>query len=176
MRSDPVYVDPDAERALSESEAAEVREAIRDAGTPVYIAVLPAAAADSAGGDAGELASQVAESLGREGTIAVVVGDQFRAGSSELAAGRAGELANEALESGGDDTVAVLTDFVGLVGEEVAGGSSGGESPGSADDGGTNWLLPARAGRRSRCGWSVALAFVAEAQGGGSRAGAGRGG
>ena len=75
LRSDSVYVDTDAERALSESEAAEVREAIRDAGTPVYIAVLPAAAADSAGGDAGELASQVAESLGREGTIAVVVGD-----------------------------------------------------------------------------------------------------
>ena len=63
LRSDPVYVDPNTERSLSESEAAEVREAIRDAGTPVYVAVLPAAAADSAGGDAGELASQVAESL-----------------------------------------------------------------------------------------------------------------
>ena len=47
------------------------------------------------------------------------------------------------MQSGGDDTVAVLTDFVGLVGEEVTGGSSGGESPASADDGGTNWLLPA---------------------------------
>ena len=141
LRADPVYVDPTAERALSESEAAEVREAIRDAGTPMYIAVLPAAAADSAGGDAGELASQVAESLGREGTIAVVVGDRFRAGSSELAAGQAGELANEALESGGDDTAAVLTEFVSLVGEEASGGGSSGSS--DDDSGGTNWLLPA---------------------------------
>jgi hypothetical protein len=143
LRSDPVYVDPSAERALSESEADEVREAIRDVGTPVYIAVLPADAVDAAGGDAGELASQVAESLARDGTIAVVAGDRFRAGSSQLPPGRAGELANEALDSGGNDTVAVLTDFVGLVGNEVAGGSSGGEPSGSDDDGGTNWLLPA---------------------------------
>ncbi len=158
LRSDPVYVDPDAERALSESEAAEVREAIRDAGTPVYIAVLPAVAADSAGGDAGELASQVAESLAREGTIAVVVGDRFRAGSSELPAGRAGELANEALDSGGDDTVAVLTDFVGLIGEEATGGSSGGESARRPP------TTAARTGCCRRC-WSAEPAWVERCSG-----------
>jgi hypothetical protein len=143
LRADPVYVDADAERALSESEVGEVREAIRGAGTPVYIAVVPAAATDAAGGDAGELLSQLAESLGRDGTIGLVAGDAFRAGSSELPAGRAGELATEALRSGGDDTAAVLADFAGLVGAEVADGSSGGGSPGSGEDGGTGWLLPA---------------------------------
>jgi hypothetical protein len=144
LRNDPVYVDPDAERTLSESEAAEVREAIREAGTPMYIAVLPATAADSAGGDEGALLNQLAQSLRRDGTIGLVVGDTFRAGSNELEAGRAGELAADALETGGQDTAAVLTDFAGLVGDEATGGgSSGGGSSGSDDGGGAGWFVPA---------------------------------
>ena len=144
LRSDPVYVDAAAERALSESEAEEVRDAIRGAGTPVYVAVLPASAVDSAGGDAGELASQLASVLQRDGTIAVLAGDSLRAGSGELPPGRAGELVAEALDAGGNDTTAVLVEFVELVGEEVASGSSGGGGRGSAGDGGGNsWVLPA---------------------------------
>ena len=123
LRTDPVYVDAAAERALSESEAGEVRDAIRLAGTPIYVAVLPASAVDAAGGDAGELASQLASDLQRDGTIAVLAGESLRAGSSELPAGRAGELVVEALDTGGGDTTAVLVDFVELVGAEVASGS-----------------------------------------------------
>ena len=147
LRSDPVYVDAAAERALSEFEAGEVRDAIRLAGTPIYVAVLPASAVDAAGGDAGELASQLASALGRDGTIVVLAGDSLRAGSSELPAGRAGELVVEALDAGGGDTSAVLVDFVELVGAEVASGSSeGGAGGGSAGDdggGGNTWVLPA---------------------------------
>jgi hypothetical protein len=146
LRSDPLYVDVAAERALSESEAGEVRDAIRRAGTPIYVAVLPASAVDAAGGDAGELAGQLAAALQRDGTVAVLAGDSLRAGSSELPSGRAGELVIEALDAGGGDTSAVLVDFVELVGDEVASGSgeggAGGESAG--DDGGGNaWVLPA---------------------------------
>ena len=144
LRSDPVYVDADAERALTTSEASEVRNAVRDAGTPIYIAVLPAAAADSSGGDVGELAEQIAAALGRDGTVAVVAGNSFRAGSSELPAGRAGELATEALGSGGDETAAVLVDFTALVAEAAATGEgSGGGSAGDGEGGGVGWLVPA---------------------------------
>ena len=52
LGGNPVYVDPDAERQLDEGESR--RAAVgdpRSPNTPVYIAVLPAAAADAAGGD-----------------------------------------------------------------------------------------------------------------------------
>ena len=107
-RDNPVYVDTNAERALADDEVDELRAAIRGANTPIYIAVLPASAADGAGGDPDEVARQLAEAVGRPGTFGVVVGDSFRAGSSELPAGRAAELAAESLSASGDDTLAVL--------------------------------------------------------------------
>jgi hypothetical protein len=144
LRSNPVYVDPDAERALTEDEVGELRSTIRGADTPVYIAVLPAAAADLAGGDPAEVASELAEAVDRDGTYGVVVGDSFRAGSSELPAGRAAELATEALDANGDDTAAVLTDFVGRVADAVGSGdgATASDGGGDGDEGGTNWVLP----------------------------------
>ena len=42
LRDTPVYVDPDAERPLSDQEVAALRDAIREQGAgPLYIAVLP---------------------------------------------------------------------------------------------------------------------------------------
>ena len=76
-----------------------MRDAIRAADTPIYVAVLPASAADAAGGDPAEVARQLSEAVGRPGTYGVVVGDSFRAGSSELPSGEAGQLATEALDS-----------------------------------------------------------------------------
>ena len=137
LQSNPVYVDEDAERALSDDEAEELRSAIRSAGTPIYIAVLPASAADLAGGDPAEVASQLANAVDRPGTFGVVVGERFRAGPGE-----AGELAVEALESEGDDTAAVLEDFVQRVGD-AAGSTAGSAGGGEADDGGgSGWVLP----------------------------------
>ena len=88
LRADPVYDAPEAERTLSADGAQEVRDAVRRADTPVYVAVLPASALDAAGGDPDAVASQLAAAVDRPGTYAVVVGDSFRAGSSELPAGR----------------------------------------------------------------------------------------
>ena len=117
LRSNPVYVDAQAERALTDDEIGELQSVIRSADTPIYIAVLPASAVDLAGGDPAEVASQLAEAVDRGGTFGVVVGDSFRAGSSELPGGEAGELAAAALEANGDDTAAVLDDFVERVGD-----------------------------------------------------------
>ncbi len=145
LRQDFVYVDPDAERALSTQEADEVRDAIREADTPIYIAVLPESAADVAGGDPAEVARQLSQAVGRPGTYGVVVGDSFRAGSSELPSGEAGQLATDALDSGGDDTTSVLVEFAGLVGGAVAAdeSGSGGSESGDGDGGsGTSIWLP----------------------------------
>ena len=61
LRENPVYIDGDAERAFGEDEAEALRAAIRTANTPIYIAVLPASAADTAGGDPNEVARQLAD-------------------------------------------------------------------------------------------------------------------
>lgn len=123
-RSDPVFVDDDAERAIDPDAAEELRSIISDAGIPVYIAILSDATDRLAGGDAAELASVLAESVGRPGTYGVVVGERFRAGSSELLDGQAGELAAAAVTDDGDDTLAVLTAFVESVGQAVSSRSS----------------------------------------------------
>jgi hypothetical protein len=119
LRREPVYVEPGAERALPDADAARLREAIIQAGTPVYVAVLPASASDAFGGDPAAVASELAEKVGLDGTYAVVVGDSLRAGSSVLPPGRAADLAVESLASGGDDTTAVLLNFVDRVADEA---------------------------------------------------------
>jgi hypothetical protein len=144
LRGDPAYVDTEAERALNEGEVDDLRSAIRSADTPIYIAVLPASAADLAGGDAAEVASQLADAVGRPGTYGVVVGDRFRAGSTELPAGEAADLAQAALDANGEDTAAVLNDFVDRVADAAgSSGGSGGSGEGGDDDSGSSWVLPA---------------------------------
>lgn len=114
----------------------------------LMVAGLPGravSAADVAGGDPAEVASQPADAVDRRGTYGVVVGESFvgesfRAGSSELPEGEAGRLAAAALDANGDDTAAVLDDFVGRV-RDAAESSDG--SAGSGDDGtGSSWVLP----------------------------------
>jgi hypothetical protein len=135
LASDPVYVAPGAERALSSAQAGELRRRIErgDAG-PVYVAVLPAAAVDEAGGSADEVVPQLYRALGRQGTFAVVAGNHFRAGSSNLhGASDAGTAALNA--HAGDGVAAVLTDFVDRVADLRAGRSGGGGGSGAGGDG-----------------------------------------
>ena len=126
LESQSVYVDPDAERALSDSEADRLRAAIarHDAG-PLYIAVLPESAAGEAGGDPDAALLEIAEAVGQPGTYAAVIGESFRAGNTSdvMPRGLAGDLAGEALQAKSDaGTAAVLGDFVRRVGEARAGG------------------------------------------------------
>jgi hypothetical protein len=137
LRQDPVYVDPEAERAISERQADRLREAIarEDAG-PLYIAFLPAAAANEAGGDPEAALRELAGAVDEPGTYAAVIGDAFRAGSTNgvLPSGEAGELASQAFEAeSGAGAAAVLEDFVRRVGDARAGEQSG---SGSGDGGG----------------------------------------
>jgi hypothetical protein len=129
LASDPVYVAPDAQEKLTAPQERRVENEIATTHAgPVYIALLPLAAENEAGGDPTEAVRTIAQDLHRRGTYAVVIGKHFRALSNVLPAGRAGELATEALDAHRDDGVAaVLVDFVDRVGDaEDGGGSSGG--------------------------------------------------
>jgi hypothetical protein len=116
LRSDPVYVDPDAERAITAQQADELRAAIGDA--DIHVAILPAAA-----GDPDEVAPALAEAAGEPGSYGVVVGDSFRGGPGR----DAGDAADDALAAhGSESTQAVLMDFVDRVEEDGGGGGGAG--------------------------------------------------
>lgn len=132
LRASPVYVDPSAELAIDTNDQARLREKIDAAGAgPVYIAILPRAAEDEAGGDPAGVLQAIHDGLARPGTYAAVVGRHFRAGSEGvLDPGVAGRLATEALEvHRGEGVTATLLDFVDRVAEtrRRGGGSDNGE-------------------------------------------------
>src|SRR5215212_1077075 len=139
LRSDPVYVDPDAERAISSADADRIRRRIeeRNAG-PMYVAILPDAAKREGGGSAAGVAAAIQQRLGRPGTYAVVAGNSFRAGSTDVRGTR--EQAGAALDAHKSEGVtAVLLDFVDRMGELRAGaqpGAGGGGSGGGGSGGG----------------------------------------
>ena len=131
LRSDPVYVDPDAERAIGAADAERVRRRIEERGAgPLYLAILPESAKRAGGGSVEGVARAIAQRLDREGTYAVVAGPSFSGGSTDLPG--TAEQATAALEEHGDEGVtATLLGFVDRVGELRAGGD-----PGSGTGGG----------------------------------------
>jgi hypothetical protein len=133
LATDPVYVAPDADRALSSAEADELRQRIQDSGAgPMYVAVLPQSALDEGGGSAEGVARELAQRLQRQGVYAVVAGTKFSAGGTNIRG--AGDQATEALQAHRKDGVAaVLLDFTDRVGQlregekpDSGGGSGGG--------------------------------------------------
>ena len=132
LASDPVYVDPGAEKTISPAEAEDLRNEIAtNAHGPVYIAVLPAAAVNEAGGDAVGVVDELHSRLGRRGVYAVVAGGHFRAEASDLPPGKAGKLASSAFDAHHDDGIgATLVDFVDRVGRARTGQSDGGGNDG----------------------------------------------
>jgi hypothetical protein len=135
LRSNPVYVDPTAELAITAADQGRLRRTIDTAGAgPVYIAILPAAAEQEAGGDPDGVLQAVHDGLGRPGTYAVVVGRHFRAGSEGvLPPGVAGRLATEALDAHrGEGVTATLVGFVHRVADaQQGGGGDGNQEPGT---------------------------------------------
>ncbi len=137
LRNDPVYVDPQAERSLSPAEADQLRAAIRDAGTPVFVAVLDASAASTPEAALDDLL----DATGVAGTYAVVLGGSFRANSTEV--GGVGGLASTAFQQHRDDgTFIVLREFVGDVSAAAAGRSTGAGGRAPSSDGGGSSLTP----------------------------------
>jgi hypothetical protein len=121
LRRDPVYADPSAEHKLDPAAADRLRAAVHQADTPMFIAILPDAARN--GGDASALVQAIGNRLGQPATVAVIAGDQFRAGSNVLPG--TGELATAAIRAHRHEGVeATLVDFVGRVGQAAAGGAA----------------------------------------------------
>jgi hypothetical protein len=134
LQTNPVYVDPSAELAISGGDQERLRREIDTAGAgPVYIAILPLAAENETGGDPDGVLEALHDGLGRPGTYAVLVGRHFRAGSEGvLPQGEAGRLATEALNAHRDDGVtATLIDFVQRV---AAARASGATAPDGGND------------------------------------------
>ena len=128
LNSDPVYLDPAAELAVSPADQDRLRQRIDSAGAgPVYIAILPASAEQEAGGSPDGVLQAIHDALGRKGTYAAVIGRHFRAGSDVLPPGVAGRLATEALAAHRSEGVtATLLDFIDRTAAERSGNGDGG--------------------------------------------------
>jgi hypothetical protein len=129
LQTNPVYVDPDAQLAISSAEQDRIRTAIDSSSAgAVYIAILPLAAENETGGNPDGVLQAIHDGLGRPGTYAVVVGRHFRAGSEGvLQPGVAGQLATEALNAHrGQGVTPTLIDFV----DRVAAARQSGGAPG----------------------------------------------
>jgi hypothetical protein len=136
LRSSPVYVDEDAERAISPADAARIRERLARAGAgPLYIAILPRAVADAAGASPDRALALLAERVAEPGTYVAFIGGSLRAGATGgiLERGTAGSLVRQSLGEHADEgTVPVLLDLVDRIGDAR---SAGGGDVGESDDG-----------------------------------------
>jgi hypothetical protein len=134
---DPVYSAPDAENALSGAEVAALSDQILASDVPQFIAVLPAAAAG--GGTADETLTALKDEVGLAGVYAVIVGDQFRAGST---AQSVADLATEAFRSQRDaGAAAVLSEFISLTDARFGAGAATESSSSSGSAGGGSSVL-----------------------------------
>ena len=123
LQNNPVYVDPSAEKSITAAQAEQLRTEIETKGHgPIYVAVLPNAALDEAGGDATGIAFELHRQLGNPGVYAVVAGGHFRALGSDLGGGKTAKLATQAFNAHHSDGIAAtLVDFVDRVGAERSG-------------------------------------------------------
>jgi hypothetical protein len=140
LKSSPVYVSPDAQPKPTADEQATLLQHVRGSDVPIYVAVLPEAALDEAGGSAGELAKAIARATDRRGVYGIVVGSQFIAGStaSALQTGVAPDLATKAIQEHRNDPNprhATLIAFVDSVKQAAAQGGAGGAAEPAADSG-----------------------------------------
>jgi hypothetical protein len=134
LRSDNVYVDPEADPTLTDAQADGLRNRIvDDRAGPMYVVVAPREISGEAGGDPAAALREIGQTLNRPGTYVIAAGKSVRALASAgvLPQGEAGNLAAEAVDAGGPDLDAILLDFAGRVGEARAGGG-GDEGEGSA--------------------------------------------
>ena len=135
LRSNPVYVD---QKATVQVDAGQIRDAIRSSGRHVYVAVLPQAASDSAGG-AAALTTDIGRGLGDDSAILFTVAGSTvtgqAGGSSGLGRGQAQSIA---AASGSGDYTAGLVRAVQSAGRAAASGPSSGSQPADNGSGGSS--------------------------------------
>ncbi|HEU4900128.1 MAG TPA: hypothetical protein VFX88_21560, partial [Actinomycetota bacterium] len=138
LREDPVYRDPNAEMRVSTD---RLLGKVKEAGTPIYIAILPTDARRETENDYRKLTVEVARAVGQPGTYMVISGRQYGTGNvgDTLPDGRATALARQAIDDNPGDPEAALLQFVDGVsaaarGEPAAqsGGGNGGGGGGIA--------------------------------------------
>ncbi len=139
-----VYVDPEAQDALSQEQARDIAARIAQDGG-VYVAVLPE---DTPGTT---LAVQLGRSVRLNGTYVVGAGDSWTAASNTLDAGTAPQLIDDAAQGRSGDAAGVLGAFVSAVdAERGSGDSPGGLLAVLAVIAGGGGLLAWRSRRRRR--------------------------
>ncbi len=132
LQSDPVYNDPEAENALTDSEAQDLRDQIATSGSSVFIAILPEAV--KGGQSTEDVVTYLRSNVGEPGSYAAVVGGEFR--STTPAA------ATSAFQQQRDNGVfAVLSQYVSNVATIDSGGTVTTTDTTSQESGG-NALLP----------------------------------
>jgi hypothetical protein len=125
LKSDPVYVAPDAELA-SQVDADALKARIDSAGAaPLFIAVLPQSAQVNS---AGRTLIALREAVGRKGTYALAVGNEFRTLGDGFDAASAGDAARKAHP---DDLEATLETFIDTAGKAQDDAGAGGSSAGA---------------------------------------------
>ena len=131
LNKDPVYVAEGAEMPVS---ADQLRAKVREAHTPIFIAILPTDARNETGGNPNRLANEIARQVGKTGTYMIVSGNHYSAGSigGTLPDGQALALANQAEQDNPDDATAFLGQWV----DQVASAASGGPAAAQSGDGG----------------------------------------
>ena len=141
LKASPVFVDPDAEADFSEEDAEALRDRIEGAGLALFIAVLPAAAADEVGGDPRDVVRALEARTGLAGDYAAAIGRTF------LAEPSVGEMATAAVTSRRSEGLpAILEQFVDNVsgaGTDADGGAATQREPAatSEEDGASNMGL-----------------------------------
>ncbi|HEX5996055.1 MAG TPA: hypothetical protein VFY84_13025 [Jiangellales bacterium] len=144
LQDERLYVDETARAELQEqgiafeddAEAA-AREVLQDAGVPIHVAILPAAAATS--GDAQDLATAV----GNNGVYLVILSDNLRpsvAHNIGVSTQDLRQVAATARASSGGDLEAFIADFTGRVEDLAAGGT--GAPPADEPSGDGSGYLP----------------------------------
>ncbi len=124
LRADSLYQDPEAEVQLSSADQDAVRQAIGDAGTPMFVAILPTAALSSVGGDPNTVLERMRNSTGRAGTYAAVIGESNTAYGLQARStlGSVADLAAAAYSDNRNDPTAALVQLADQVGARAAAG------------------------------------------------------
>jgi len=117
---DPVVSVAGAQNALSTGDVDNLTTQIFASEVPMFIAVFPESTAGTQTTD--DVLAALNEQVGLAGVYAVVVGDQFRAGSTS---GSVSDLATRAFQSERDNGVyAVLSEFIALSTERFGAGAT----------------------------------------------------
>ncbi|HYD10352.1 MAG TPA: hypothetical protein VEA78_09630, partial [Acidimicrobiales bacterium] len=118
LRESRVFVEPDAERTITDGEADELRSTIASKDEPVFVAVV-----GSSLGDIDGALVDIRVATGLQGTYAIVTDEGFRAASDTDP--NASRLASAVFQrERGDGVFAVLDAFVDEVGVERTGAAS----------------------------------------------------